>query len=76
MLLNRYISFVLRRPVTVILILLLITAALGTGIWKIKFDNSYDVMMPQKDSLYLFNEETKKIYGNLDNFVISTICLA
>jgi predicted RND superfamily exporter protein len=73
MLLNRYMSFVLRRPVTVIVILLLITAALGTGIWKIKFDNSYDVMMPQKDSLYLFNEETKKIYGNLDNFVISTI---
>lgn len=73
MLLKRYISFVLRRPVTVIVILLLITAALGTGIWKIKFDNSYDVMMPQNDSLYLFNEETKKIYGNLDNFVISTI---
>ncbi|HNX23487.1 MAG TPA: efflux RND transporter permease subunit [Spirochaetota bacterium] len=71
--LNRYISFVLRRPVTVLLILLIVTIILGTGIWKIKFDNSYDVMMPQKDSLYLFNEETKKIYGNLDNFIISTI---
>lgn len=66
-------SFILRRPLAVIIILLSITVILGTGIWKLKFDNSYDVMMPQKDSLYLYNEETKKIYGNLDNFIISTI---
>jgi hypothetical protein len=73
MLVNRYINFILKRPVTVIIILLSVTVILGSGIRKIEFDNSYDVMMPQKDSLYLFNEETKNIYGNLDNFVISAV---
>ncbi|PKL18835.1 MAG: hypothetical protein CVV49_04010 [Spirochaetae bacterium HGW-Spirochaetae-5] len=73
MLVNRYINFILKRPVTVIIILLSVTVILGSGIRKIEFDNSYDVMMPQKDSLYLYNEETKKIYGNLDNFIISAV---
>jgi len=73
MLLNRYISLILKRPVLVLTVILIITVVLGTGIFKIKFDNSYDVMMPQKDSIYLYNEDTKKIYGNLDNFIISTI---
>ncbi|MCP4136150.1 MAG: MMPL family transporter [bacterium] len=67
---QRYIAFVLKRPIPVILALIAITIILGTGIPKLKFDNSIDVMMPQHDSQFIMNEEIKRIYGNNGKFVL------
>ncbi len=65
-----YISFVLRRPRTVLIALVVITILLSTGIRKLRFENSIDAMMPKRDSEYLYYENIKKIYGNLGKFVI------
>ena len=60
---DTYIKFVTHRPIMVIGLLTVITLLLGIGIPKLEFDNSAEVMMPKKDSRYIFNEEVKKIYG-------------
>ncbi len=68
-----YIEIVLKRPKTIILALLLITLGMGTGVPKLLFDNSPDVMMPKQDKRYIFNEDVKKIYGNVGNFIIISV---
>jgi predicted RND superfamily exporter protein len=65
-----YISFVLRRPKTVLVALAVITVLLSIGIKKLRFENSIDAMMPKRDGEYLYNEKIKKVYGNLGKFVI------
>jgi len=67
---DRYISFVLRRPKAVIITLVLITVVLSTGIKDLRFENSMDAMMPKRDSEYLYYEKVKEIYGNLGKFII------
>ncbi len=70
---EKYIEFVLRRPVLVILIILSITAFLISGIPKIGFDNSTESMMPKRDPHYLDYKKVKAIYGNIGKFVIMSI---
>lgn len=70
---DRYIQFVLNRPKTVLSTLVTITVILGLGIPKLTFDTSVDVMMPQHDEQYLYNEEVKKIYGNLGKLIVMDI---
>ncbi len=70
---DRYIQFVLDRPKSVLLVLLVITVLLGLGIPKLTFDTSVDVMMPQHDEQYLYNEEVKRIYGNLGKLIVMDI---
>lgn len=67
---HRYIEFVIKRPVPVLLAIAAITVLLGTGIPSLKFDNSIDVMMPKKDSEYLFYKKIIDIYGNIGKFII------
>ncbi len=67
---ERYISYVVSKPKTVLALLVLITLVLGSGIPKLRFDTSVDVMMPQGDDQYLFNEEVKKIYGNNGKVIV------
>ena len=70
---DTYIKFVLRRPIMVIVLLTAITLLIGTGIPKLEFDNSAEVMMPKKDSRYIYNEEVKKIYGNIGKFILMSV---
>ena len=58
----KYINFVINRPKTVISIIIIITFFLLMGLPKLKFDSSIDVMMPQKDPDYIYNQEIKKIF--------------
>ncbi len=53
--------------------MLVITVILGIGIPKLQFDTSVDVMMPQHDEQYLYNEEVKKVYGNLGKLIVMDI---
>nr|MBP7584448.1 hypothetical protein [Spirochaetota bacterium] len=70
---EKYIELVLNRPKTVLAILLLVTIALGSGIPKLRFDTSVDVMMPQHDEQYLYNEEVKKVYGNNGKLIVMNL---
>ncbi len=67
---GKYIDFVLDRPIVVLVLMAVLTILLGSGMTRLHFDSSPDVMMPKKDSRYLFNEEVKKIYGNVGKFII------
>jgi predicted RND superfamily exporter protein len=68
--LDRYIRFIINRPGTIITAIILITVALGTGLPKLRFDNSLDSMMPSMDPEYILNERVKKTYGNNGKFII------
>lgn len=70
---NKFLDFILRRPIPVLAIIAVITALLGTGIFKLQFENSLEVMMPKKDAEYILNEETKKVFGNTGNFLIFSV---
>ncbi|MCX7678620.1 MAG: hypothetical protein N2316_05325, partial [Spirochaetes bacterium] len=67
---NRYIQFVLNWPKTALGVIGLVTIVLGLGIPKLQFDTSVDVMMPQHDEQYLYNEEVKKVYGNIGKLIV------
>ncbi len=71
--LDKYIRFIISRPGATVLAIVLITIAFGTGLPKLRFDNSLDSMMPSKDPEYLRNEEVKKIYGNNGKFIIMDV---
>ncbi|MFC1669998.1 RND family transporter [Spirochaetota bacterium] len=67
---DKYIEFVLKRPVIVIVLLVLITLFMGMGMLKLEYDNSTGVMMPKGDNEYKYYEEVKKTYGNNGKFII------
>lgn len=70
---SAYIRFILNHPRSVIGALLIVTVILGAGIPNLKFDNSIDVMMPQKDKEYLYYEKVKEVYGNIGKFIIISV---
>ncbi|MBN2283569.1 MAG: MMPL family transporter [Deltaproteobacteria bacterium] len=70
---NRYINFALRRPVTVLVILFIITLALIPGIGRLEFDNSVESFMPEHDSEYIYYKQVKKIYGDNGRFFIMAV---
>ncbi len=70
---ERYLEFVLKKPVFTIIILFLITLGFLDGIPKLRFDNSIENMMPKTANAYRENEEMKKIYGNMGNFIIINV---
>jgi len=58
---NKYIHFVLRRPVPVLIMLVILTAVLVPGITKLEFDNSVESFMPKNDHEYIYYNELKEI---------------
>ncbi|MCD6487290.1 MAG: MMPL family transporter [Syntrophobacterales bacterium] len=70
---NRYIKFVLRRPIPVLIMLVILTAALIPGITMLKFDNSVESFMPKNDSEYIYYTELKEIYGDNGRFIIMAV---
>ncbi|HOM11503.1 MAG TPA: efflux RND transporter permease subunit [Spirochaetota bacterium] len=67
---KKWFNIVLTYPKTVIVIIIVITVLLGSGVFKIQFDSSLDAVMPRHDPEYLLNEEVKKTYGNTGKFII------
>ena len=67
---NRYIDFVLRRPIAVLIFLALVTVILTPGMTLLTFDNAIEAFMPKSDSEYIFYEEVKDEYGDNGRFLI------
>ncbi|MBW2630507.1 MAG: MMPL family transporter [Deltaproteobacteria bacterium] len=70
---NRYINFVLRRPVPILIMLVIFTAVLVPGITMLKFDNSVESFMPKDDSEYIYYTKLKDIYGDNGRFIIMAV---
>ncbi|MEA3470830.1 MAG: MMPL family transporter, partial [Thermodesulfobacteriota bacterium] len=70
---ERYIDFVLRRPILTLVALVLITAALAPGMLKLEFDNAIEAFMPKSDYEYFYYNKIKDIYGDNGRFVIMAV---
>ena len=70
---NRYIGFVLRRPVPVLIGIVLVTLILAPGMLKLQFDNAIEVFMPRDDPEYVFYNRAKDTYGDNGRFIISAV---
>jgi len=70
---NRYIHFVLQRPVPILILLVILTAILVPGITKLEFDNSVESFMPKNDHEYIYYNEMKEIYGDNGRFAIMAV---
>lgn len=70
---ERYIEFILKRPVFIIILIFLIKIFFGFGITKIKFDTSLDAMMPKDDSQYILYEKLKDKYNNIGKFIVMNV---
>jgi len=70
---DRYIRFVLKRPVMVLVVFLLITIILASGMAHLQFDTSITSFLPTSDIEYENYNKVKEIYGDCDTFVILDI---
>ncbi len=70
---NRYINFVLRHPIAVLIFLALTTAVLTPGMMKLEFDNSIEAFMPLNDPDYIYYNSVKDLHGDNGRFVIMAI---
>ena len=70
---DKYINFVVNNPIKVIIAIVFITILAATGLPKLEFDNSTEVMMPKNDSEYLFYQKIQDIYGNSGRFILIDI---
>ncbi|MDA3896241.1 MAG: efflux RND transporter permease subunit [Desulfobacteraceae bacterium] len=70
---DRYIRFVLKRPVWVLVVFLIVTIMLASGMLKLQFDTSITAFLPTSDIAYKNYEQVKEIYGDCDTFVILDI---
>lgn len=70
---DRYIGFVLKRPVMVLLAFFIVTVILASGMTKLEFDTTISTLLPQSDPEYKYYERIKEIYGGSDAFVILSV---
>ncbi len=70
---NRYIQFVLNRPVPILIMFAMLTMALLPGMGRLEFDNSVESFMPKDDREYIIYNELKKTYGDNGRFAIIAI---
>ena len=70
---DKYIKFVLKRPILVIIGIVFITVFLFLGLFKLKFDNSIDSMMSKDDHEYILYKKVHRIFGNTSKFIIINV---
>ena len=70
---NKYIKLVLRRPVHILIMLVIFTAVLVPGMTMLKFDNSVESFMPKSDHEYIYYTGLKEIYGDNGRFIIMAV---
>jgi len=70
---NAYLKLVLRAPALFILLLLLISALLLTGLKDLRFDHSIEAFMPKDDPKYIEYEQAKKTFGDNSRFLIMAV---
>jgi len=72
-LIDKFFRIPVNHPKPALLFLAAATIIACTGLTKIQFENSLDVMMPRHDIEYITNEKLKKVYGNNGKFIILDI---
>ena len=70
---DRYIRFVLKWPISILVVFFIVTIILASGMLKLQFDTSITTFMPTSDIEYENYEKVKEIYGDCDTFVILNI---
>lgn len=70
---DRYIRFVLKRPIFILAVFFIVTIILSLGMLKLQFDTSITAFLPTSDIEYENYEKVKEIYGDCDTFVILNI---
>jgi len=70
---NKYIGFVLKWPIIIIVLLILATIILTPGIGKLEFDNSVEAFLPKDDYEYLYYNKIRSVYGDSGRFLIMDI---
>jgi predicted RND superfamily exporter protein len=70
---DRYIRFVLKRPVWVLAVFSIVTVILASGMVHLQFDTSITAFLPTSDIEYENYNKVKEIYGDCDTFVILDI---
>ena len=70
---GRYIRFVLKWPVSVLVLFSIVTIILSVGMASLEFDTTISTFMPQTDAEYKFYTKAKEIYGDCDTFVILSV---
>ena len=73
LLFDKFFRIPVNHPKGSLLFLAVVTVIACTGLTKIQFENSLDVMMPQHDIEYITNENLKQVYGNNGKFIIIDI---
>jgi len=67
---EKYTEIIMKRPIVTLILLAVITAALGAGMRKLQFDTSVETFLPMDDPQFQFYKSVKEIYGDIDTFVI------
>jgi len=70
---DRYIRFVLKRPVSILVVFSIVTIILSLGMLKLQFDTTITAFLPTTDIEYENYNKVKEIYGDCDTFVILNI---
>ncbi|MCP4131295.1 MAG: MMPL family transporter [bacterium] len=70
---KKWIQFNIDHPKIVLLILLVITLAAGSGLAKIYFDSSTETVMPKKDMAYKLGLRAKKIFSDTKTYMLTAI---
>jgi hypothetical protein len=68
-----YLNLILKRPLIIIIGLVIITVILAAGMRKIQFDSSVESFMPKHDPEYLEYMQAKEIYGDNDRFMLMAV---
>ena len=70
---DRYIHFVLKWPVFILVVFSIVTIVLSLGMLELQFDTSITAFLPTSDIEYKNYNKVKEIYGDCDTFVILNI---
>ena len=70
---EKYINFVLKFPKLILFLFLFLTVFLGSGLLKLKMDNSIEAFMPQEDSEYLYYNKVREQFGDNGRFYIMSL---
>jgi len=70
---HKWITFSLKHPVSVILILTVLTLISFAGLKEVRIDSSTEAMMPKQSKAYQLNERAKEIFGDNKTFSITAI---
>ncbi|MCP5106337.1 MAG: MMPL family transporter [bacterium] len=70
---RKWIRFNVNHPWLVLVLLLAITVAAGTGLKKLRFDSSTEALMPKDHVVYKIGERAKAVFTDSKTFILTAI---